>query len=171
MRTTAGGPDSIKGNDGNGPKYLQFTSQGYRPSSWRRKPSASDAFLVAARGGTQPLAHHVPVLPVNFFLENQTLAGGFKYTVDPELVELLSLIDGRCGFEVTNSERLTVRDLEDHIFLRSAALFKRSRDGIGSFRQRSIIPPTHTYISRVALACPPGANPSDALCTLTVRCR
>ena len=115
--------------------YLKFVKGGYKPAG--RSPaqrSAARAFLLAANGETtNTIVGHEPVLPREYFLSNQTSVGGFHYAVDPELVELLSLIDGRCGFELRDSEKLTPRQLEQSVFLKTATLFKRSRDGLGAW--------------------------------------
>lgn len=121
--------------------YLQFVKNGYKPSgrSSRRAPSPTlrqnsvdgRGTVTAGVSTSSVLATHAPVLPPEYFLSNQTSVGGFRYKVDTQLAELLALIDGRCGFEIANSEQLSPKLLQDHVFMKSAALFKRSRDGLG----------------------------------------
>jgi hypothetical protein len=116
--------------------YLDVIRGGYQPHA---RVSAADALLLAASGR----AHTMPAVPASpsnstrvnasYFLESHIDSGGFRYDVDAQLAELLSLVDGRCGFEVSDSHTLSIAQLEQHIFLQRAALFKRSRDaGVGA---------------------------------------
>ena len=138
----AGYPSVLRDSGQPTANYLQFVKNGYKPSGRRSRGAPSPALhqnSVDGRGAVtgvttagSGLAAHVPVLPPQYFLTNQTSVGGFRYEVDTQLAELLALIDGRCGFEIPNSEQLSPKLLQDHVFMKSAALFKRSRDGLGS---------------------------------------
>lgn len=123
----------------NSASYLKFSTE-YRPSTASRSDhhSATKAFMVTIAGETQRFAPHSH----NFFLKNHTqVVGGFQYDADPQLAELLSLMEGRCGYELFGSNRLSQQELYQQIFLKKAALFKRSHDNSG-------VSP-HVYLTRM----------------------